>query len=66
MAEKQIVSALIKEQLPEFFKEEDSSLPDFLEKYYEFLECTEIHFTDLVLNEYAPILEESEKGVILL
>ena len=46
------ISPLVQEQFPEFFKEDKSSFPIFLEKYYEYLESLQVHFTDLQLNEY--------------
>ena len=58
------ISPLVQEQFPEFFKEDKSSFPLFLEKYYEYLESLQIHFTDLQLNEYQPLLED-ENGILL-
>ena len=58
------ISPLVQEQFPEFFKEDKSSFPIFLEKYYEYLESLQVHFTDLQLNEYKPLLE-GETGILL-
>ena len=49
------ISPLIQEQFPEFFKEDQSTFPLFLEKYYEYLESLQIHFVDFQLNEFKPL-----------
>ena len=54
---KELTSSLIRTQLPEFFVDDNSRLYVFLEKYYEYLEAQHFHFSDLVLNEYQPLLE---------
>ena len=35
-----------------------------MEKYYEYLETIQIHFVDLQLNEYQPLLEDGS-GILL-
>lgn len=64
--EKQNISSLIQNQLPDFFADEESLLPVFLKRYYQFLESTEIHFTSLTLNEYAPLLDDGTTDGIQL
>ena len=61
-----LIAPLIKEQFPDFFKEDDSNLPLFLEKYYEYMECIQIHYTDRILNEYKMVNEDDAIDGILL
>ena len=61
---RETISPLIQDQFPEFFKEDQSLFPKFMEKYYEYLETIQIHFVDLQLNEYQPLLEDGS-GILL-
>ena len=61
-----LIAPLIKEQFPDFFKEDESQLPLFLERYYEYMECIQIHYTDRILNEYRLLHEDVAVDGILL
>lgn len=52
------ISPLIKNQFPDFFNDDDSKLPSFLNHYYRYLECQHFHFINIVYSEYRPILED--------
>ena len=63
---RELLSPLIQSQFPEFFSEDGSNLPSFLEKYYVFLESIALHFTNLELNEYAIVDEDDSEDKFLL
>lgn len=55
----------IQNQLPSYLVEDDQGFfKSFLEKYYEFLESVEIHYTDLVLDESEVSLQSGESASI--
>lgn len=58
------IAPLISQQFPDFFLDEESKLPTFLEHYYKYLESQHFHFKDIVYSEYRIELED-ESGIEL-
>ena len=55
----------ISNQLPSYIVEDEQGfLKTFIQKYYEFLESVEIHYTDLVLDEAEVSLQSGESASI--
>ena len=51
------VSALVKEQLPDFIRQDHERLTEFLEAYYEWMEQTNgTLYSTFVLQDYSDIL----------